>query len=272
VPNKCDLTVALAGFGAVGRAVAKRLDRGIFGLKLVAVSARDSARARAFMSDFQNVVAVEPLERLPSLADIVVECLPPALLPHIAEPTLRAGRTLIVVSCGALLDHPHLRDLAIQHDGHIIVPTGALIGLDAMQAAMEGVITSVRMVTRKPPRGLIGAPYLVEHAIDLAGLRAPLKLFSGSARDGVRGFPANVNVAAALSLAGIGPDQTIMEIWADPSLDRNTHAITVESDSASFSMSISNIPTEENPKTGKITALSVIATLRRLTAPVRIGT
>lgn len=272
MPNRSDLTVALAGFGAVGRAVAKRLDQGIPGLNLTAISARDSERARSFMSDFHTIVPVEPLERLPSLADIVVECLPPELLPRIAEPSLRAGRTLIVVSCGALLDHPYLRDLAVQYGGRIIVPTGALIGLDAMQAAMEGVITSVRMVTRKPPRGLIGAPYLVEHAIDLEGLRAPLKLFSGSARDGVRGFPANVNVAAALSLAGIGPDQTIMEIWADPSLTRNTHAITVESDSASFSMSISNIPTEENPKTGKITALSVIATLRRLTAPVRIGT
>jgi aspartate dehydrogenase len=272
LPNQNDLTVALAGFGAVGRVVAKRLDHGIPGLTLAAISARDRERAHAFMRDFRNPVSVEPLERLPSLADIVVECLPSALLSRIAEPALRAGRTLIVLSCGALLDHPQLRDLAVQYGGRIIVPTGALIGLDALQAAMEGVITSVRMVTRKPPRGLIGAPYLAEHGIDLVGLRAPLKLFSGSARDGVRGFPANVNVAAALSLAGIGPDQTIMEIWADPSLDRNTHVITVESDSANFSMSISNIPTEENPKTGKITALSVIATLRRLTAPVRIGT
>ncbi len=272
MPNKNDLSVAVAGFGAVGRAVARRLDQGISGLTLAAVSARDGDRARSLMSGFHKIVPVEPLERLPSFADIIVECLPPGLLRVLAEPALRAGRTLIVLSCGALLDHTELRDLASEYGGRIIVPTGALIGLDAMQAAMEGVITSVRMVTRKPPRGLLGAPYLVEHGIDLAGLREPLRLFSGSARDGVRGFPANVNVAAALSLAGIGPDRTVMEIWADPSLDRNTHMITVESDSANFSMSIANIPTEENPKTGKITALSVIATLRRLTATVRIGT
>ena len=203
MPNKSDLTVALAGFGAVGRAVARRLDQGIPGLTLTAIAARDSERARSFMSDFRHVVPVEPLERLPFLADVVVECLPPTLLAQIAEPALRTGRTLIVLSCGALLDHPQLRDLATQYGGRIIVPTGALIGLDAMQAAMEGVITSVRMVTRKPPRGLVGAPYLAEHGIDLAGLREPLKLFSGSARDGVRGFPANVNVAVALSLEHI---------------------------------------------------------------------
>jgi aspartate dehydrogenase len=144
------------------------------------------------------------------------------------------------------------------------------LGLDVMRAAAEGEIASVRMITRKPPAGLIGAPYLVERAIALDGLTAPLKVFDGTARDGARGFPANVNVAAALALAGIGPDRTRLEIWADPSVERNTHTIEVEADSARFRMTIENVPSE-NPRTGRITALSVIACLKGLVAPFRVG-
>ena len=101
------------------------------------------------------------------------------------------------------------------------------------------------MITRKPPGGLEGAPYLVEHKISVADLKAPLKVFDGTARDGARGFPANVNVAAALSLAGIGPDRTQLEIWADPALTRNTHRIEVDADVARFSMTIEGIPSAE---------------------------
>ena len=159
-----------------------------------------------------------------------------------------------------------------RNSGQIVVPTGALIGLDAVTAAAEGVIHSVRMVTRKPVAGLIGAPYLVANKIDIAGLREPRKVFDGTAREGARGFPANVNVAAALALAGIGPDRTELEIWADPAVTRNTHRIEVEADSTRFSMTIEGVPSEDNPRTGKLTPLSVIACLKGLIEPLRIGT
>jgi aspartate dehydrogenase len=146
-----------------------------------------------------------------------------------------------------------------------------LIGFDAVSAAAEGTINSVQMVTRKPPTGLAGAPYLIEKRISLDGLTSALCVFKGSARDAAAAFPANVNVVAALSLAGIGPDRTTIEIWADPAVTRNCHQIRVDSDSASFTMSIENIPSE-NPKTGRITALSVIAALRKLTSPLQVGT
>jgi aspartate dehydrogenase len=129
----------------------------------------------------------------------------------------------------------------------------------------------VRMITRKPPRSLLGAPYLDANGISVEGLNGPKLVFSGTARDAAAGFPANVNVAAALSLAGIGPDRTVIEIWADPSLDRNCHTVEVDSDSARFTLAIENIPSE-NPRTGRITALSVLAALRKLKTPMRIGT
>ncbi len=266
------LTVAVGGFGAIGQAVARRLDQGMPGLRLTAISARNHDRAEAIVAGFQTPVSVVPLDALAGLADVVVECVPSAVFSLVAEPALRAGKTLMVISVGALLAHPQLTALAEASGGRIIVPTGALLGLDAVQAAAQGQISLCRMVTRKPPGGLAGAPYLLENGIDVSALTAPMKIFEGTAREAVRGFPANVNVVAALSLAGIGPDRTTIEIWADPALDRNTHAITVESDSANFTMSISNIPSAENPKTGKITALSIIATLKKLASPLRIGT
>ena len=139
-----------------------------------------------------------------------------------------------------------------------------------MTAAAEGEIRAVRMITRKPVRGLAGAPYLAEHNIEIEDITEPLCVFRGTPREAAIGFPANLNVAVALSLAGIGADKTTLEIWADPALTRNTHRIEVDSDSASFSMAIENIPSD-NPKTGRITALSVIAYLRKLNAPLRVG-
>jgi aspartate dehydrogenase len=127
------------------------------------------------------------------------------------------------------------------------------------------------MVTRKPPAGLMGAPLLAQRNISLTDLREPLLVFAGSAREAIAGFPANVNVAVALSLAGIGPDRTRVEIWADPSVTHNTHSIILTSDSSDLSMTIQNIPTPENPRTGRITALSALAALRRLTAPLVVG-
>ena len=166
---------------------------------------------------------------------------------------------------------PDLLELAKAHGGRIVVPTGGLLGLDAVAAAAEGTIHSVRMTTRKPPNGLAGAPHLVANAISVEGLNEAKLVFSGTARDAAAGFPANVNVVAALALAGIGPDRTMIDIWADPTVTRNCHVIEVDADSARFTLAIENVPSE-NPKTGKIVALSIIATLRKLAAPLRVGT
>ena len=267
------LRVAIGGFGAIGQAVARTLDAGeMEGMTLAAVSARDVGKAERNMAGFKRPVPVLALDALAEAADVVVECAPAAAFADVARPAVDRGRVFLPISVGALLRHMDLVDRARETGAQIVVPTGALIGLDAVRAAAEGEISEVRLVTRKPPGGLAGAPYLEQNGISMEGLTEALKVFDGTARDGAIGFPANVNVAAALSLAGIGPDRTRLEIWADPEVKRNMHSITVDADSARFTMTIENVPTEENPKTGKITALSVIAALRRLTAPMTAGT
>lgn len=263
--------VAIAGLGAIGRVLARQLAAGIPGLALACAAARDHAKALAWL-DAERIACplVEP-ETFPDHADLAIECAPASALERICRPMLEAGKQVMVLSAGALLPRPELIELAKARGGQIIVPTGALLGLDAVSAAAEGRIHSVRMTTRKPPGGLAGAPYLELNGISVEGLNGPKRVFAGTAREAAAGFPANVNVAAALSLAGIGPDRTMMEIWADPTVERNCHTIEVDSDSARFTLSIENIPSE-NPKTGRITALSVLAALRKLKAPLRVGT
>lgn len=262
--------VGIAGFGAIGQAVAQSLDAGLPGLTLAAVAVRDPNAPRD-VAWTQAAPRFTTLDALHEHCDVVVECAPAAVFRSLAEPVLRAGKKLVVLSSGALLRNDDLIGLAREHHGQIIVPSGAILGLDAITAAAEGIIHSVTMITRKPVVGLLGAPYLVDNNIDIANITEPRLIFRGSPREAAVGFPANLNVAVSVSLAGIGPDRTTLEIWADPSLERNVHRVEVVSDSATFSMEIQNIPSA-NPKTGRITAQSVIAALRKLTGPLRVGT
>jgi len=270
--HKAALKVGIGGLGAIGFNLAQRLDEGLEGLILSAVSARDTDAARLRLNALRQQVPVMPLAELAQACDVVVECAPAAVFSQVAEPTVRLGKVLITVSVGGLLDNWHLVEMAKATGARINVPSGAVLGLDAVRAAALGEITRVTIVTRKPPAGLAGAPHIENHQIDLNSVEQPLKVFEGSARDGVAAFPANVNVAAALGLAGIGPDQTWLEVWADPAVSRNTHSITVESDSARFELKIENVPTEENPRTGRIVALSTLAALKRLVDPLTVGT
>lgn len=265
-------TVAIGGLGAIGWRVAQALRDGIDGLALTAVSARDEARARRRLDEAGIDAAVVPLEGLAAEADIVVECCPPAVFRRIAEPAIDAGRMFMPLSVGQLLTHEDLIERARRRGARIVVPTGALAGLDAVRAAAQGEIREIRMVTRKPPRSLKGAPFLEEHGIDVEAIDTPTRLFEGPAREAAKGFPANINVGVALSLAGLGPDRTRLEIWADPTVERNTHTIHLDSDATRVTITVEGIPSPDTPGTGKLTPLSVIATLKGLTAPLKVGT
>jgi len=263
-------TVAIAGLGAIGLPLARALDLGVEGLRLIAVAARDHVRGRARLAGFADPPRLVDLAEL-AQADIVVEATPASQFERVALPAIEAGRIFVPASVGALLPRMHLLKLARRTGARIVVPTGALLGLDAVRAAAEGRIDSITLETRKPPMGLIGAPYLEKHGIDMMDVTMPIRVFKGNARDAAAGFPANVNVAAALALAGIGPVRTKVEIWADPGLTRNVHIITVEAESARFSMRIENVPSEDNPRTGRITPLSMLACLRGLVSPLKVG-
>ena len=268
--ERCRKSVAIGGLGAIGLEVARALDRGVEGLRLVAVAGRDPERAQASVADFAAPPKVVTLPEL-ARADIVVEAAPAAVFATVAEPAIAAGRIFVPCSVGALLRRMDLVEEARRTGARIVVPTGALLGLDAVRAAAEGAVASITIETRKPPSGLAGAPYLDAHGIDVTNITEPTRVFVGDAFDAAAGFPANVNVAAALALAGIGPRRTRVEIWADPTVTRNVHLITVEAEAARFSMRIEGVPSPTNPRTGRLTPLSVLTCLRGLTSTLKVG-
>ena len=266
-----EYTVAIGSLGAVGLEVAKALVDGLPGLRLSAVSARDTDKAYQNLEAMGARVPVLPLPELAATADVVVECCPAALFRELLAPAVEQGRRIVCISAAGLLDHFDLVDRARRTGAQIMLPSGAIAGLDTVRAAAHGDIVSATIKTRKPPNGLRGAPGIPDD-VDILALTEPLRIFEGSAREGARLFPANVNVAAALGLAGSGPDKTRLEIWADPGVHRNVHRIEFRSEAVDIDIDIRNVPSEANPRTGRVVSMSVLAALERLTAPLIVGT
>jgi aspartate dehydrogenase len=266
-----ELTVGIVGCGSIGRAILKAGEDGRLHARVAGVTTRAQEHAEAFLSTLRVAPSLMDLDELLQTCDLIVEAAGGHVVDSLARRTFEAGRSLVVISVGALLDHADLFDLARVTGCDLIVPSGAIAGLDGVKAACTGRVDYVRLASRKPPRALEGAPFLSEHGISLEGLTEPRLLFKGPAREAVRGFPDNLNVSAALSLAGIGPDRTEVAISVDPGVERNCHDIEVKGEFGVLNVHIENIP-GENPKTGRLTALSIVRAINDYADRVRIGT
>ena len=267
------MDVGIVGVGAIGRKVAWELDRGkVPGVQVAALTSRTISSAEALAVTLNSPPRVVALEQMPPLCDIIIEASGAGTVETIVRMALESGTAVMVLSCGALLDRQDLFDLARQHNTHIHVPSGAIIGLDGLLGASAGHIDSVTMITRKPLAGLKRAPGVALAGVDLDVITEATQLFEGSASEGISRFPANVNVAATVSMAGIGPHKTRLRVIADPTITRNIHDVVVEGEFGLMSVHVENIPSDENPRTGRLTALSVLAYLKQLASPLHLGT
>jgi aspartate dehydrogenase len=262
--------IGIVGCGAIGKALIQAAQSGKLLLPIAGVTSRSEETAREFLDSFKNPPPYRSLDELIGRADLIVEAAGGGIVAELAKKVFAARKALMVISVGALLDHPEIVEQSRQSGCRLYVPSGAIAGLDGIKSASVGRVEHVTHTTRKPPAGLEGAPYLIERGISLAGLEHEKEIFYGSAREACRGFPANVNVTAAVSLAGIGADQTRVRILAVPGLVRNCHDIDVEGVFGKLHVHIENVPSE-NPKTGKLTALSIIRALQDAVDTVRIG-
>ena len=257
------INVGIVGMGVIGNHIAKAIANGLPGTALAGVTVRSPTKAGGFPA--------YPLDELIPRSDIIVEAATQAALREFGPAVLQAGKHLMVLSVGALVGV--LDDwarLAEARGCRILVPSGAVAGLDGMKGAREGTVTAVTMETRKPPAGLAGAPWIEAQRIDLGAIAAETLIFEGSAAAAVKAFPANVNVVAALSLAGLGPERTRIKVFAVPGQRENQHRITIEGEFGRLRVEIENVPSE-NPRTGKLSYLSAIAMLREMGAAVQVG-
>jgi aspartate dehydrogenase len=256
------LKIGIAGTGAIGSAVARALTAGIDGCELTSISDIGDT------PDY-NVPNVD-FETLARDNDVIIEALPVSAVPDLCAAVFKHKKTLILISSCALLLHPELESQAKSSTSRIIVPSGALCGVDGVKGLKEMEIKNSKIASFKAPKGFKGAPHVDIHNIDVDAITKKTLLFKGNALEAAAGFPANVNVAATLSLAGVGAERTEVEIWADPDATGNTHAITVESEFSTLHTTITSRPDPANPKSSVLAAQSIVALLRGFDAPVTV--
>jgi aspartate dehydrogenase len=271
------LRVALLGGGTIARLVLEHARRGeLPGIEIAGVAGRGPAsRGAALAREFQVPYAPDRAALLGWRPGVVLEAAShDAVREHLVA-LLEGGVSVIVLSAGALSDDAlrQAAESAAAASGALFyVPSGGIGGLDALKTACLAGVDEVTIQIAKPPAAWKAIPYVEALGVPLDTLERPTTLFEGPAREGVPHFPQNVNIAAVLSLAGIGLDRTCLRVVADPTLTLNTHTIRVRGRSGNFTMVLENVPAPENPKTSWLACYSAIAALQSLQARVRIGT
>lgn len=245
------MKIGIIGCGVIGTEIATFLDTKE-NARIVAVTDIVEEKAKKLISKLRNNrPKISPLEETIYQSEFIIESATPQVVPEILR--LAEGKRIFVMSVGGLLDQ--------KISNNVFFPSGAIGGLDALRAASMGKIYSITLTTTKPPRGLKGAPYVVEKGIDVESIERR-EIFSGSVSDAIRGFPANVNVAASLAISSKQPDKVTVRIIVDKNAKTNTHEIEISSDSGKFHFRFENVPSEQNPKTSKLAILSALSTIQ----------
>jgi aspartate dehydrogenase len=271
------MRAALIGVGSIGGYIFEGIRSGLAGpVEVVGLAdVPGTERRLAELSDLAGCrYSTNALDLLGFGPDIVIEAASQAAARAYAVLLLEGGADLLLMSVGALADadfYEQVRRAAARAGRTVYLPSGAIGGLDVLRSARVDRLEDVMLITSKPPRALAGAPFFDQHPVDLVSIRERTVIFEGPAGEAVRLFPANVNVAAALSLAGLGPEQTRMQVVADPALDRNVHEVVARGSFGELRLRLSNVPSPANPKTSFLACLSPLATLRRLSDPIQIG-
>jgi aspartate dehydrogenase len=270
------LKIGIIGCGFIGGQICRAIDSEALDAELYALYDSSESKALELATSLKrNKPVFMKVEELLSNVDLVIESASQNAVKLIVPLALEAKRDVMILSVGALADE-ELREkifrLAKQNNCKLYFPSGAVAGIDGINSASAAYISSVTLTTRKPPSGLAGAPHVKALGIELEKIEKEILLFEGSAADAVKAFPENVNVAATISLAGIGFERTKVKVIADPAISRNIHEITVEGEFGSLFTRVENLPSPNNPKTSYLAALSAISTLKKILNPVQIGT
>ncbi len=271
------MRVGIIGGGTIAKLFIENIRRGGLGrARVVAIAGRsEQSRGKRLAAAFRIPFVIGPGALLAKKPDVVVEAASHESVREYGVPLLRKGVSLIVLSCGALCDdalRAALERAAARGRALLSVPSGGIGGLDALKAACFAGVDEVTIAITKPVAAWKGIDYVEKLGVDLDGLREPRVLFEGPAREGVPHFPANVNIAAVLSMAGIGFDRTRLKVVADPALRFNTHTIDVKGRTGRFSIRLENVPAPDNPKTAWLACYSALAALKAAKSTVRYGT
>ena len=265
------MRLGVVGLGVIGKAVVEAADAGKIPVDIPVATTRTIEKVEDFLASLTNPPRMTDLAGVAQAADVVMEASGGSTVESICHESFAHGKDVIINSVGALLERDDLIEKAKRAGSRIFVPSGAIIGLDGLKGAAAGGMESVTMTTRKPPESLRGAPYIENQGIDLDAIDEPTMIFEGNPLEACKAFPANVNVSAAVSFAGIGPYRTKLRIMCDPTINRNIHEVEAVGEFGRSFIRIENVPSE-NHRTGILTYLSAFSFLRDQTSTLIVGT
>ncbi len=270
---KKKIRVGIIGGGTIGTALAHAVVKDLKAFaQLKFLCEKHKEKAATLQKKFQFYARLVSLTELVRRSDLIIEAASPKVAAQVVKLACKWNKKVLIMSVGGLLQ-PQIVELLKKNRSRIFCPSGAITGVDGVLAAANGNIRKVRLITRKPPEALMGAAYFLKNRFPV--LKTPAeerRVFSGTAADAIEHFPQNINVAAVLSLAGVGPVRTKVEIWTSQSYKGNRHEVLVEGDFGTFTTITQNKPAPGNPKTSYMAVLSAIATLKKAFAPIRVGT
>jgi len=273
---KKKLKIGIVGCGAIGSSLARTVSRDLRSqAELSALYDLDTVKATklALRLSGKESLVVSTLDQLISRSDLVIEAAQANYSLEVARKAVLRSKDVMIMSVGGVVNNfSRLSKAADIHNARIYIPSGAIAGIDALKAVKLGKISKVVLTTIKNPRSFKGVKYVADKHIDLDKIKKDTVLFSGSAREAMRFFPQNINVAGILSLAGIGPVRTRVRIVASPRASRNIHQIEIDSQAGRISSRTENVLHPDNPKTSYLAVLSAAATLKQILAAPRIGT
>ncbi|MCY3825400.1 MAG: aspartate dehydrogenase [Nitrospinae bacterium] len=265
------MKLGVVGLGVIGKAVVKAADEGKIPVDIPVAATRTPEKVKDFLASLKNPPRMTDMAGVAQEAEVVMEASGGGTVEAICHESFARGKDVIINSVGALLDRNDLLEEAKSGGSRIFVPSGAIIGLDGLKGASAGGMESVTMTTRKPPESLKGAPYIEAQGIDLDAIDEPTVIFEGNPLEACKAFPANVNVSAAVSFAGIGPHRTKLRVVCDPTVNRNIHEVEAVGEFGRSFIRIENVPSE-NHRTGILTYLSAFSFLRDRTSTLIVGT
>jgi aspartate dehydrogenase len=270
------LKIGIVGCGAIGTSLAKEINKNFRGQAIlcgVYDLDREKALKLASLAKNKDLTIFKSLDQLISRSNLVIESASAKSSWDIACRALRRKKDIMIMSVGGIIDNfSELSVLAKKYQARVYIPSGAISGVDALKAAAISGIKTVTLTTIKNPASFKGVKYIEDKKLDLSKIKKDTLLFSGSAKQAVKLFPQNINVAAILSIAGIGQIRTKINIIASPKVNRNIHQITIESNGGDISCRTENVLHPDNPKTSFLAFLSAVAMLKSILNPVRVGT
>ena len=250
------MRITIVGCGSIGSKLAKAADE-MAEVKRIYLMDEDTPRAEKLAAELNKAILINDVEEELYHTDLVIEAASQRAATSIVPKVVARGVDIMIMSVGALVDDKFremVKEKAAHSEAKIFIPSGAVCGTDGLRSSAVGELDEVELITTKGPKSLEGVDWIMEHGIDVDKL-----------------FPKNINVAATVSLLGVGFDRTKVTIVVDPASHSNSHELRVKGEFGQMTCHTFNVPSPDNPRTSYLAAMSAISALKRIVRNEWIG-